>query len=890
MIVRNWLACGLLVAMGAVAQGQGIAAVEKGFAAPPDDARPMMRWWWFGPSVVRPELEREIKAMKAGGIGGFEIQPVYPLALDDAMPGFKNFDYLSEEFLGDVGFANEVGRREGMRVDMTLASGWPYGGKYVKVEDASARIKMVVVDLPAGAATVDVPELLAGERLIAAFVADGTKAKYAAASAVRLPVSEGWKIPAGAKARVALVFVQTPTGQMVKRAAQGAEGFVLDHYNRGAIETHLKVVGEPLMKAFAGRPPYAVFSDSLEVYHADWTPGLLGEFQKRRGYDLLPHLPALFVDLPESRTIRHDWGETLTELVEENYLSPLNAWAKAHGTRFRSQTYGEPPVRMSSNRLVELAEGEGPQWDRFSFTRWASSANHIYGNKVTSAESFTWLHSPAFRATPLDVKAEADRFFLLGVNQFVGHGWPYTPPDFVEPGWAFYAAAVFDDHNPWWPVMPDVTKYLQRMSYLLRQGEPANDVAVYLSNDDAWADMKPGKASISDDMKKYVTPALMQGILGSGFNVDFIDAEAIRLKGIKHHILVLPHVERMDVKTFIAISKYAKDGGRVIAVGGWPKVGARRMGAKGETGRLKVIASEMKGVVVAADDGVAAALAGIGYPADMQMAERVGAIGFVHRKMADADVYFIANTGNVAVSTMANFRTRKVRAEWMNAETGEVTAAGPLPVVVELAPYESRVLVLRDGAATEAGAKDAVSTVADLATGWSVSVRGEKLVLDIGRSWTEDEGTKFYSGMVVYARDVEVGAETMLGGRRFALDFGEGKTVEVDPKIAAGMRALLDGPIREAAVVYVNGRRVGSVWHPPYRIDVTDALRSGVNHVEVRVMNTAVNMLAGRPKTDYSALYAKYGERFTPQNMDNLQAVPSGILGGVKLVAIESVR
>src|SRR5262252_1743206 len=105
-----------------------IAQVQQSFVNPPDDARPMMRWWWFGPAVVKPELEREILAMKSGGMGGFEIQPVYPLALDDQAAGFRNYPYLSQEFLDNVRFAAETARANGMRVDMTLASGWPYGG------------------------------------------------------------------------------------------------------------------------------------------------------------------------------------------------------------------------------------------------------------------------------------------------------------------------------------------------------------------------------------------------------------------------------------------------------------------------------------------------------------------------------------------------------------------------------------------------------------------------------------------------------------------------------------------------------------------------------------------------------------------------------------------
>ena len=120
---------------------------------------------------------------------------------------------------------------------------------------------------------------------------------------------------------------------------------------------------------------------------------------------------------------------------------------------------------------------------------------------------------------------------LQGVNLFVGHGWPYTPPGAQEPGYSFYAAAVFNNHQPWWNVMPDVNAYLQRTSYLLRQGEPANDVALLLPNDDVYAESKPGKVSLSAEMHKHVTPAVMEQILDAGHNVDFLDDEALRDSG-----------------------------------------------------------------------------------------------------------------------------------------------------------------------------------------------------------------------------------------------------------------------------------------------------------------------------------------------------------------------
>ena len=210
------------------------------------------------------------------------------------------------------------------------------------------------------------------------------------------------------------------------------------------------------------------------------------------------------------------------------------------------------------------SEGEGPRWQEFSTLRWASSANHLFGNNITSAEAFTWLHSPVFRATPLDMKAEADLHFLIGVNQIIGHGWPYSPPQVGEPGWSLYAAAVFNNHNPWHPVMPDVARYIQRISYLLRQGQPANQVALLLPTDDAWAKFSPGKVSVTEEMAHLITPTLMSAILSAGYNVDFIDADTIDRLGIHHPILVIPPTDRIPEEASNKIAQFVAHGGKVI--------------------------------------------------------------------------------------------------------------------------------------------------------------------------------------------------------------------------------------------------------------------------------------------------------------------------------------
>ena len=125
-------------------------------------------------------------------------------------------------------------------------------------------------------------------------------------------------------------------------------------------------------------------------------------------------------------------------------------------------------------------------------------------------------------------------------------------------------------------------------------------------------------------------------------------------------------------------------------------------------------------------------------------------------------------------------------------------------------------------------------------------------------------------------------------GHPIYLTFGEGTPVAPgsERRLASGMRAMLEAPVREAAVVYVNGVRAGAVWCPPYQVDITALLnRQGRNSIRVIVANLAINALAKGPLPDYTALNARYGERFQPQDMDLVKPQPSGLLRPVTIVS-----
>jgi hypothetical protein len=611
-------------------------------------------------------------------------------------------------------------------------------------------------------------------------------------------------------------------------------------------------------------------------------------------------------------------------LVNENYLTQINNWAIAHHTKFRSQTYGEPAVTFSSQRLAALPEGEGPQWRAFSTLRWATSANHVFHNNVTSGETFTWLHSPVFRATPLDMKAEADIDFIMGENQLIFHGWPYSPPPLPngkpavpEPGWSLYAAAVFNDHNPWHPVMPDVTRYIQRISYLLRQGEPANQVAILLPTDDAWASFSPAHVTITGAMQSHITPALMSAILSAGYNVDFIDADAINSVGLgTHQILVIPPTDRIPLETLKKIVAWTENGGKVLAVGHAP--------ARDPEGNPSPEITKLAGAIAVVPNAeeLTKALDNVGNP-DLKLTtpddHTKEVVGFIRRKLPNADIYFVANTSNQPLEATASFATRYNMGEAWDPDTG--TSIGrqypgtsdltpriifPDSTTIHLAPYESRVFIFQ-GTRGDLGpiAPTQAKQLADLSTDWNVTFTGTKETETEPTltDWTVNPATLYYSGEAIYARDFKFGATPK---SPIYLEIEGGKSLPgapnspeehpalgpnglPDPRITRpgpGMHAYFDPPIREAAIVFINGQRAGSLWHPPYRLDVSKYLKPGQNHIEIHVYNTALNAWSKLPPHDYKPLIEKYGDRFQMQDLNKVQPIPSGILGPIHLVTM----
>jgi hypothetical protein len=799
--------------------------VRRQFRNPPPQGRPMMRWWWFGPSITRDELDRELHAMATAGLGGVEVAFVYPM-------GPVTAPFGSPELLALVGHAARTAHSLGLRFDATLGSGWSYGGGHIGPEHAARQLHWDRREI--GGAAYDVPIVSAwpGDEFVAAFVGDGS-------SYVEVPVRDGIiQVPAGGQPRDVLIATSRVTGQNVKRAASGAEGHTLDHYSAAAAEEHIRCVAEPLVQAATPELLGSVFCDSLEVYGADWTPGIFEEFAKRREYELRPRLYELLVDTGESRQLRIDFGRTLSELYEDNFLKVFQRWAAGHGVPFRIQSYGEPPATMSSYRFADMFEGEGWGWTRIPETRWASSAASIYGRSVVSAEVWTWVHSPSFRATPLDLQGEAHEHFLSGVNQLIGHGWPYSPSNGPGLGWIFYAAGALDDRNPWWPVATDLFASLHRLSWLLQQGTPIRAVKIYIPASDAYADAGGTEPNnLYRVVRRLIPESIPRTIREAGLDYDLIDDDAISV------------VDPADVPLVVV-----PDGTTTPP----------------ETERWLDAVRAAGGTVITDVASLAEHLP----PAPLTPPQDVGV---VHRRLDDGDFYFVANTG----PEPRTLTFEKPMERW-RALSGEATTTD----TTTLHPYESAVLIpTSSNELPAAGLQD--EPVAGAVLGqWSVAFDNDIRPVAIPHRWEDDPELATYSGAATYRTELHLPETT---GRLF-LDFGPGEPVAPDsePYLPANSyRALITPPVGVAAEIWLNDVRCGTLWAPPYRVELTDAARPGANVLRIVVQNTAANALSADQHLLQAAedVTAEFGHRFDLQHIEHAaDYLNSGLLAVPKVL------
>jgi hypothetical protein len=863
--------------------------------------RPWTRWWWLGSAVDKPNLTRSLEEFKQAGIGGVEICPIY------GAKGYEDkfIDFLSPKWMEMLAHTTAEGKRLGVGVDLTTGTGWPFGGPGVSAEDASARAVLKSYDVAAGKG---LGEKLPEGKLVAliAISPDGQQLD------LTTKVKDGqvdWTAPAG-KWKLYAVVQQSPV-MKVKRAAPGGVGNVLDPFSTSKLDKYLAGFDKAFTD-FKTLVPRAHFHDSYEYYNASWTDELFDEFRKRRGYDLKTQLPALFGEGPAEAVarVKCDYRETLSDLHRE-YILRWTAWCHKRGGLSRNQAHGGP-----GNIIDAYAAADIPECEIYShyaerhrpFLKMASSAAHLSGRNLASAESFTWL-GEHFHVSLSQVKLAADYLFLAGVNHIFFHGIPYSPKDAPWPGWQFYASVNFGPQGGLWRDLPVFNAYVARCQSILQAGKPANDVLLYFPFHDVWhsADgllktfVQPGTW-----MEPFPVHATAMTLDERGYAYDLVsdrlleeakvEKGVLQLGGNPYRVIVIPKCRMMPLSTVQKLIEHAHAGATVIFLGALPSDVPGLGNLEKRRGELRAVLKgiELQGEPPRAKVGQGTILVGDDVDALLRVAkvarEAVADTGirFVRRTHSDGFHYFLVNRGEKPVDGWVSLGTTVKSAVLLDPLTNDRigiaalshAADGATRVYLQLQPGESS--ILRTFTNKDVSGKpwrySRLGEAVALRGTWKIEFVEGGPALPAGyetkelQSWTSrDEDTKRFAGTARY-------------------------TIEFERPAADSDDWILElGKVCESARIVVNDKSVGTLFCRPFRLSIGKFLIPGKNTLVVEVTNLAANRIADldRRKVNWKYFYdANIATHPDAKQRGVLDAsgwvlVESGLLGPVRLIPAE---
>ena len=812
------------------------------------EAKPGARWWWLGSAVDQENPQWNMQEYAKHGIGALEITPIYGVQGNQA----NNIPYLSDLWMEMLREVQKNGQQMCIEIDMATGTGWPFGGPWVPLEESAC--KAVFVDtlfrgLQVEGLDLKVPEkdepycklqkvmaFWQGDPYdVTAFVKDG-QLTWSPAKQLEEQIKTATNKTRKKALKLRLKEMETAHWQViaiyirygvmkVKRAAPGGEGLVVDHFDKQAVAHYLKHIEEAFERTKTPYP-HTFFNDSYEVEAATWTPTLLEEFEKRRGYKLEEQLPQLLRGEP---VILSDYRETLGDLLLENFTQQWTVWAHSHGAITRNQAHGSPANLIDCYAAVDIPEIEGfglsefgikglrkdPGKTRkndsdFSMLKYAPSAAHICGKPFTSSETFTWL-TEHFRTSLSQLKPDIDLMFCAGVNHMFFHGTCYSPKNDPWPGWKFYASIDMSPTNSIWRDAPYFMQYVERCQSFLQWGQPDNDFLVYLPVRDMWK-KQPEKLLMQFSIHAMgkLAPEFIQSILDierAGFDCDYISERLLMNVSYKDGLLVTE-------------------------------------GGTGYKGLVIPGSGEMPENVKAHIEALKAQGAQIIYgtkAADLQAATKPEAmktecgLKAIRRRNDTGYHYFIANLSPNDIDDRLPLAVSFKDATWFNPLNGDIIPASITndSVDISLRSGESMILQTYDNS-LEVPRITKITGIANIASipltsPWTLSFTEESpkvkhtFSLDTLKSWEtlDDDSAKVTMGTGIYTTHIKLSKAD--AQKQWQIDLGD---------------------VRESARVYINGRFIGCAWCVPFILDCKNTLKQGNNEIRIEVTNLPANRIA----------------------------------------------
>jgi len=675
-----------------------------------------------------------------------------------------------------------------------------------------------------------------------------------------------WEAPPG-EWRV-LRFGASLTGQTNGPASPEATGLEVDKLDaepvRRYFDTYLGLV-EPGLDA--------LLSDSIESGPQNWTGRIRERFAELRGYDLFPWLPGLaglvVADAASSDRFLYDYRRTISDLLTTEYYTAIAGIARSRGLTYYAEALedhrpqlgddlsmrAQADVPMGAMWLFDPGSGS-PNPTYIADLRGASSVAHVYGKPWTGAESMTAFHRP-WSYTPRRLKHIADLELALGVTRFCIHTSPHQPAQAPPPGigLAPFLGQVFVRTEPWAGLARPWVDYLARCSYVLNQGLPAVDVAVFVGEE------APLTALYGDQADRSVPV---------GFGFDYVGLDGLEecvtaqdgmivAGGARYRALYLGgSSHRMTLRALCRIRALLDEGATVIGAppGSSPSLADDPME---HTRVVQALwdAGEHAGRLIGTAD-LARALGELGLvPSPTVTGADLLRTG---RRIGDAELTFLANpepepvTATVHATTpLVSWNPVTVRREAL--PVARRPESGGYEYRLDLAPLES--VVLADGQDEGLAARSA-APLAELrvAGPWELTLPGHAAIrLEHGPvPWTV-LGEEGFAGVGVYAGHADVDSD-FLRDRRILAAFGD---------------------VGDIARVLVNGTDCGITWTAPFEADITGALRPGRNAVVVEVANAWMNRLIAEARQPTGKIFAPVAGVYEPQ----AEIRPAGLSGPV---------
>ncbi len=674
-------------------------------------------------------------------------------------------------------------------------------------------------------------------------------------------------------------------------------GRFVKQYMDGYLDSYKQTVGPEFM---GKRGIRYVVTDSWEAGAQNWTDDMLAQFRQRRGYDALPWMPVLAGRVVDSARASDqflwDFRKTIGELISDEHYGQVQASLKERGIGHYGESHeGGRAFNADGMEVKKLndipmsamwTQTPGVNAEQYGYNaddRESASVAHIYGQNLAAAESLTAAAAP-WAWSPATLKPTADQELLNGINRFVIHESAHQPLVDKAPGLTLGPFGQWFNRNETWAEQAGVwVKYLTRSSYLLQQGRFAADVLYFYGEDSNLTAIFGEK---SPDMPAgygfdYINP---DGLIHA---IDAAEGQLTAKSGMSYRLLVLdPYSKHMSLPVLRAIHKLVRQGAAVA--GQKPTDTPSLADDAAEFAKLNdELFGDGTGVhtvgtgTVYAGLNADAALQAMGVAPDFHHTKPLSdaRVLFVHRKLADGEIYFLDNRNDRDETLETSFRvTGKVPELW-HAETGESEPAsyriadGRTTIPLHLEPWGTVFVVFREPAKETAVTVPApVETPLATVNGpWNLSFqpgRGAPATVKLDKlaSWSgsADKGVKYFSGTGTYTRTVEASAEWFKPGAKLWIDLGD---------------------VKNLAEVVVNGKSLGVVWHTPYRLDATGALKAGANEVTVKVINAWVNRLIGDEQPDAAK---KYTFADVKPYKANSPLLPSGLLGPVRLYSISA--